>query len=276
MQTKLTAAQNLVDALPDARRRRACCRARRSARRSLATAAPAARSSRASARPCSRRRRAAARRRDGCSAAASAIARSARRQQRRDAPPAPGAAEVQAVEMRDLAVAAVADDRRREQGRGLARCDARQEVRRTSCGNAAGCVRAMHSASISAGDRNSSPPGSHAWQSRSAPNQCRARSADQLGERGVEALRPFQRQDQREGGVEMRADADRIGEHREIAAQPLGEGARQRLELCAPRIVVPRRFEVQVQQPRPAIGPLEPATERPVEIGELRRRPSPA
>ena len=39
-----------------------------------------------------------------------------------------------------------------------------------------GCVRAMHSASVSAEDRNSSPPGSHAWQSRSAPNQWSARS----------------------------------------------------------------------------------------------------
>ena len=95
----------------------------------------------------------------------------ARRQQRRDAPPAPGAAEVQAVEMRDLPVAAVADDRRREQGRGLARLPMRGRNCSNQPGNRSGCVRAMHSASISAGERNSSPPGSHAWQSRSAPNQ---------------------------------------------------------------------------------------------------------
>src|SRR5437868_8588421 len=43
--------------------------------------------------------------------------------------PAPGSAEVEPVEMCDLAVAAVADDRRLEQARGLPVCDARQEMR---------------------------------------------------------------------------------------------------------------------------------------------------
>jgi len=51
-----------------------------------------------------------------------------RREQWHNPLPAPGAAEVGAVEMRDLAVAAIADDRGCEQGRRLMPGDARQEM----------------------------------------------------------------------------------------------------------------------------------------------------
>src|SRR6185369_4550259 len=47
---------------------------------------------------------------------------------RRDAPPAPGPAEVQAVEMGDLAVASVADDGGLKEGRRFSRLDPRQEL----------------------------------------------------------------------------------------------------------------------------------------------------
>ena len=54
--------------------------------------------------------------------------------------------------------------------------------------------------------------------------------------------------------------------------KPLGEGAGQQLELVSPQMVImPRRFEVEIEQPAPAIGPLEPGRRWPVEIGKLRR-----
>ncbi len=196
---------------------------------------PAARSSPANARPYNRRRHGAGPRPDVSSAPLRGNARSASGRSGAIEPPAPGAAEVQAVEMGDLAVAAVADRRRGEQGRGFAiargAAGRPRTMRRTRC---RGSTRAMHSASISAGDRNSSPPGSHAWQSRSPPNRSMRPFADRVGQQVVERLCPFERQDQREGGVEMRADPDRVGELGEIGCEPLGEGAGERFQVRPP------------------------------------------
>src|SRR5690606_3050730 len=48
------------------------------------------------------------------------------------------------------------------------------------------------------------------------------------------------------------------------------ESARKRLELAGPVPVgVSGRFQMQVEQPRPAIGPLEPCRERPGQISAL-------
>ena len=203
---------------------------RRSAARTIRQARPAARSSRANARPYNRRRYAAAPRRDASSAACSAIARSfggssgamlRQHQARLRFSPSRWAI---FPSLRSLTNAGV---NRRRRLRDLRR-------RGRNCSNqpetASGWVRAMHKASISAGDRNSSPPGSHAWQSRSAPNQCSARSRISCGSGWIECVSPFEREDQRESGVEMRADADRIGQDRQIVAA----AARRRRARAAP------------------------------------------
>ena len=62
-----------------------------------------------------------------------------------------------------------------------------------------GKTRLISSASIRAGDRKSSPPGSHAWQPRSSPNQRTRRVGDQVGEAGIVRRRPVEREHQREG-----------------------------------------------------------------------------
>ena len=160
-------------------------------RRALTSAARAARSSRASARPYSRRRCAASRHQDAPRRVSRATALLGCGEQRREASPAPGAAEVQAIEMRDLAVAAVADDRGREQGRRLARRRRAAGTARTRSEIARDAARAMHNASISAGERNSSPPGSHAWQSRSRAEPVASAVADQRRRAARRRRRPI-------------------------------------------------------------------------------------
>ena len=127
----------------------------------------------------------------------------------------------------------------------------------------------MHKASISAGDRNSSPPGSHAWQSRSPPNQ--SRRAWRIAAASSGRIRsPIRSPGQREGRVEMGADADRVSKDCQIMAQPRCEGAGERLQICGPwHVRVARRFSMEREQPRPAIGPLESARQRTLKIGEL-------
>ena len=93
--------------------------------------------------------------------------------------------------------------------------------------------------------------------------------ADALGERRVEPLGPFKREDQREGGVEMSADANRVGQNLKIMAQASGEFIGERLEIRTPCRPMPSRFEMQVEQPPPALGPLESAAELAAEIVEL-------
>ena len=148
----------------------------------------------ANARPYSRRRHGAGRCARCSSASLAGECRSLRfRASGAIDAPAPGAAEVEAVEMGDLAVAAVADDGGREQGRGLAAAQIAAGRRRTRSRNAPRRQRprACSSASISAGDRKSSPPGSHAWQSRSPPNQSRARGRGSApASAGVDSRRP--------------------------------------------------------------------------------------
>ncbi len=67
----------------------------------------------------------------------------------------------------------------------------------------------------------------------------------------------------------MRPHADRVGQHGQVIAKAVGEGARQKFELGCPTFVVARRFEVQIEQPTPAVGTLEPASHRPLEKGDL-------
>jgi hypothetical protein len=94
-------------------------------------------------------------------------------------------------------------------------------------------------------------------------------AADKLRQARVEPLRPFERQHEREGGVEVRTDADRVSQDREIVAEPLRERTRKRLERISPWFGVARRFQVKSEQPCLAVGPLETAAERPLEIAEF-------
>ena len=91
---------------------------------------------------------------------------------------------------------------------------------------------------------------------------------DQHNQSGIAPLRPAPRQHQRKGGIEVRADGDRIGEDAEVIAKPPRKGPRQRFDPCAALcILMPFGLVMQIQQPAPAIGPFEPAGRRPVEIG---------
>ena len=96
--------------------------------------------------------------------------------------PAPGAAEIESVEMSDLAVGAIGDGRRLEQRCRLALRPAAAETDRTRAGTRpAGNRRRMHSASIRAEDWKSSPLGSpQAGQSVSSPYQRRPVSRSSL------------------------------------------------------------------------------------------------
>src|SRR5438045_7281890 len=67
----------------------------------------------------------------------------------------------------------------------------------------------------------------------------------------------------------MRSDADRVSQDREIIMQPLCEGARERFERPPPIPFMSRCLQMQLKQPRPAIRPLEPAAQRPIEISKL-------
>src|SRR5881628_1514842 len=67
----------------------------------------------------------------------------------------------------------------------------------------------------------------------------------------------------------MGPDANGIGQDREIIAKPRSERASQRLQLFPPAFFMARSFEVQIEQPSPAIRPLEPAAQRPAEISEF-------
>ena len=87
-----------------------------------------------------------------------------------EAAPAPGAAEIDPVEMGDLAVRAVGDEGGREQARRRAGGEIGQEGVEPGAERAgSGSARRISSASVSAGERKSSPPGSQPGQARSAP-----------------------------------------------------------------------------------------------------------
>jgi hypothetical protein len=174
--------------------------------------------------------------------------------------------------VRDLAVASVAHRCRNEQGRRLAIGETRQESRKPFR-KIVGWQHPGHAQRLDQRRRQeliaTRLPGLAVPVSAEAVD---GPFADRVGQHVVECLCPFQRQDQREGGVEVGADADRIGQLAKIGAQSLCEGTGQRLQLGGPAaIVMTRGFQVKVEQPAPAVGPFEPGRERPVEIGKLGR-----
>ena len=57
----------------------------------------------------------------------------------------------------------------------------------------------------------------------------------------------------------MRPDPYRIGQFGQIGPEPLGKSVSQGLQLGCPGYgLVPRSLKMQIQQPAPAIGPLDP------------------
>src|SRR3954471_4813393 len=170
--------------------------------------------------------------------------------------------------MRDLAVASVAHDRRSEQGGRLARAEPGEELLEP-----AGKELGMRSGGARRFDhrrRQEFVAAGLACLAVAVSAEPVPRAiADLLGKWSVELLPPFESEDQREGCVEMRSNADRIGQDLQIIAQPLSQGVGQRLELGAPSLRVPGCFQMQVKQPRQAVRTLEPAAERSVQISEL-------
>ena len=80
------------------------------------------------------------------------------------------------------------------------------------------------------------------------------------------------RVDQREGGVEMPAAADRIGQPRQVIREAHGERTRERLDRRRPwRALVRDQLAVQREQPAPAIRSLEPTRIGPVQPRQLAR-----
>ena len=151
--------------------------------------------------------------------------------------PAPGAREVEAVEMSDLAVAAIRDVRGGEQRR-----------RRIGKEGVEPCseVRAQHPAH----QHRLAERGRQELVAAGLPRLAAAVTAepvpgplgDQHRERRIVRARPVVDEDRCEGGVEVRAGADRIGQAGEMLGEAAREGARQRLEHRAPaRRVPPRR-----------------------------------
>src|SRR6185503_18023954 len=136
----------------------------------------------------------------------------------RQAEPAPRATEVKTVEVRDLAVGAVADDGRLEQGRRLALGHPWQELLEPDRKQRR--VRARHAPGF---DQRRRQELVAAWLPRLAiaigTKPVARPVADQAGQWRIELFRPLERQDQREGGVKVSPDADRVGQDREIVAQ---------------------------------------------------------
>src|ERR1044071_2606696 len=51
----------------------------------------------------------------------------------------------------------------------------------------------------------------------------------------------------------------------------MGKGARERVDLRGPALLMASRLEVKVEQPGPPIWSLESPAQRPIEIGQFRR-----
>jgi len=118
----------------------------------------------------------------------------------------------------------------------------------------------MHSASIRADERNSSPPGSQAWQPASAPYHSRALSRSKPPSAASWRPRSPGKRDG-EGGVGVGADAQRGSS---LSAGSRGNGRRnlgQRRQAGGPARCLGGRMARQLggehQHPGPAIRPLE-------------------
>jgi hypothetical protein len=176
--------------------------------------------------------------------------------------------------MGDLAVRAIGDARRPKQSGRLSRGDPWQEaieprqerLRRQETPHAFGLDQRR---------------GLEVVAARLAPSRAidilaiptAGRFEEKSGQCGVAGRRcVIGRHSEAEGRVEMGAGAHGIGRERQEIAKSLRDRPRQRRERPRPaRIVRERQFRGELEQPGPAVGALEAARRRPVEIGALAR-----
>ncbi len=190
----------------------------------------------------------------------------------RQAPHAPGAAEIDAVQVGDLAVGGIGDQRGAEQRRRLAVRQAGQEPPEPA---AELSLRQHPAHQLRFHQRRGQEvvarrlPGLAVRVVRE-PGLCARR--DQPGEVVVTAgLRIVAGQRQGEGRVRVGSGADRIGQLGQIGLQPRREDLGQGSQRFGPdlRLSPTRQFRLQLQEPRRPIGPLEARARRPVQIGQL-------
>src|SRR6185369_12088556 len=168
--------------------------------------------------------------------------------------PAPGTTEVQTVEVGDLAVAAVADGGWGEEGRGLPFSNPRKELLEPDRKERR--VGALHAQGFDQGWRKELVAARLPRLAVAVIAEPVANSLpDQLRKVRIECLRPLQRQDQREGRVEMGAYAYRVGQDWEEIAKAFGERSGERFEAPGPILWMPHRFKMQIKKPCPAVGP---------------------
>ncbi len=187
-----------------------------------------------------------------------------------DGAPAPGAAEVQSVQVGDLAIGAVADRGWGEQGGGQAGGGVRQEGREPGP-ERGGVEEPAHGLRLDQGRRQEVVAGrlpGLAALVRAVP--ALGLVTQQAGEaRILGHLRIFGGQGQGEGGGGVDPRAHRIGGLGQEVAEPVGEGGGQGGVGDGPGRVLAEQFGLQHQEPCPAIGSLEPPGPGPFQIGAL-------
>ena len=104
------------------------------------------------------------------------------------------------------------------------------------------------------------------------------RRGEHLAARAVaDRPRPVERQAEREGGLVVLADADRFGELRQPARQPLRAQTRQRRDRGRPfpglRVVPLHELRVELEQPGETVGSLEGDAPRALQVAHLGRDP---
>lgn len=171
-----------------------------------------------------------------------------------NAAPAPSAAEVQAIEMRNLAIAAVGYGGGGEQRWGYAVREAREEGVEP-VGKGFACHNTTHKQGFAKRRREEFIATGFPCLTVAILAEPIARAfVDVCGEGRVMLRCPIASKGQGKGNVEMRADTQRISELWEECVEPIGKGAGKRFKCRRPGRVMPGKFAVQREQPCPAIG----------------------
>ena len=123
-------------------------------------------------------------------------------------------------------------------------------------------ARAMHKASVSAEDGNSSPPGSHAWQSRSAAEPMATRDRRSAAPSSPDRMPPPSPARRISAKAVLEWVPTRIGWV--STSRYVAQRARRTRAPAGPALPpslrrMARRFEMKLEQPRPAVRPLKTA-----------------